>query len=153
MGDTVGSICDLSHTLYNLPSNALGGVLADIYDRQPLEGAGPVDMLKVFIAEHLADDVEDTFGAYDDRKLSLLAGKDFMLTLTYNTSLGSGALQANEFITERLRHWNGYYEVLLVEHARRLGDGELLSALTNPPATPPGVTDDEHPRKWWQFWK
>ena len=156
MGDTVASLCDLSAALLGLPEQQLGELLARVTGREFLKGAGPTGMLKVFISEHLCDDVEDRFGPFAERQLTAMAGKDFMLTLSFDRKMGIESLEVGQFISSRLVHWNRHYERLLFEKAMEHGIQAIVSALEGRQdlASAPGSGKSEtSAKKWWTFWK
>jgi hypothetical protein len=156
MDDTVASLCDLSAPLQALPAQPLRELLARASGREFLKGTGPTDMLKVFISEHLCDDVEDIFGPYSDRHLSTMAGKDFMLTLSFDRRRGIDSLEVGQFIGSRLVHWNRHYERLLLEKARQHGIQEIVSVLEGSLAViagPASAKSRAKVKRWWQLWK
>ena len=156
MGDTVASLCDLSASLQNLPAEPLRDLLARVAGQNLLEGVGPIDMLKVFISGHLSDDVEDRLGRYSERKIAIMPGKDFMLTLSFDRKMGSEALEVSQFISSRLVHWNRHYEGLLCEKAIEHGVQEIVNSLEARRAATagpgPATSPKGNPKKWWQFW-
>jgi hypothetical protein len=129
MSTAIAAICDLSTRLQSLPAQPLHDLLARATGREFFKNAGPVDMLKVFISEHICDDVEDRFGSYSDRQIVTMSGKDFMLKLSFDQKAGIDPPEVCQFISSRLTHWNIQFEALILENARQFGILEIVRVL------------------------
>jgi hypothetical protein len=85
-----------------------------------------------------------------------MAGKDFMITLSFDRKMGIGSLEVGSFISSRLVHWNRHYESLLLEKARQHGIQEIVSVLEGQRAViaaPASAKSGANAKKWWKFWK
>lgn len=138
MGDTVVVVCKLPESLHSLPPEPLRVLLALSSEREFLKGAGPVEMLKVFLSEKLSDDVEDRFGPYSDRRITSMADAGFVVSWTSDRKLGMESVEVGQCVASRLPYWNRYFERLLLEKARQHHVEEIERVLH---------------RKWWQFWR
>jgi hypothetical protein len=91
-------------------------------------------MLVVFMAEKLCDDMEDNFGQYTDRKIYARTDGEFALGLTFDRTFdASAATKIVSFAAERVEYWNRQLARMLLDHARRLGLSDIVSALVANP--------------------